>query len=353
MKKAIVWIGCAAAAGAGFMAAKLWPLQSEPPVVEDKPKVARAQTIRDAVINGDMRVLLSKARDKKELFQVEEDGSTLLHLAAENGQAHIAYVLMYYGIDPTLRRQDGKTAADLASDNETWLACQYGEDSKAQSQRALLAARQGNEAELIDALRNGADPNIVPTDDEPPMLIAAVKTCSPQTVRELLDAGADVSTLYEDRNVIFAAMQANRDDLIEILVNAGADPLFRAPNGSTPLHGAVWHRFPQVTKALVKYYKDFNVSFYGNPAQFPVTMAVLRGSYEPLKVMLEAGLNPNATFFLRQELPLIIATRLKREMIVELLLQYGADPRRKNRKGECALDIAQGKIAEMLKKAAK
>ena len=61
------------------------------------------------------------------------------------------------------------------------------------------------------------------------------------TARALLDAGADVDALSENDFAVrplHSAVAGNHDEVVAVLIDAGADVNSRQPQGWTPLHGA-------------------------------------------------------------------------------------------------------------------
>lgn len=355
MKKIVIGALCAASLVVGYGAARLVGSISEPAeaAVEKKAKSNRATNLREAVANGDMRTLLIK-KDEEDMMAVDEDGGTLLHLAAENGQADIAYVLMHYGLDPSASREDGKTAADLAQNADTWMACRYGIALKALSQNVRNAVKQRNEEEALKMLKEGADPNIKPDDKEERfMLFDAVESGSVKMVEALLQAGADIHAVHGDRSIVFASVWGDQPTMVPLLVNAGADPLFRANNWSTPLHAAAWFGKVEVFKELMPYYKDFNYSFCGRwGATYPAIIAIEMAKPAVVELLLKSGFNPNDSRF-NSETPLMRAAKRRRDSIIEMLLEYGEDPDKKDPSGKRAVDYAQNKGAEMLRNAKK
>ncbi|MFD5230303.1 ankyrin repeat domain-containing protein [Streptomyces qaidamensis] len=70
-------------------------------------------------------------------------------------------------------------------------------------------------------------------------LVEAVRRGDPDEVRALLDDGADPDTLAEGLPVLCLAVAAYDTSVAEALLEGGADPLRRLPDGSTPLTRAV------------------------------------------------------------------------------------------------------------------
>ena len=349
----VKWILCVLCAVFGFMAAQSGLFESEPAPSEEKVKQVKSHTIRDAVINGDMRVFLAKSRNKKELEKVDDDGSTLLHLAAQYGRANIAYVLMDMGLDPNARRKDGKKPSDIAEDNDTRLACLYGEDTHAQTLKALHAARNGDMEKLRVALQNGADPLLPTPDDGLPLFFATVENGNFVLVHEMMKMGADPNAMHNGYPVIFHAIWGKRVGVVNHLLRFGANPMLVGRKGMVALHAGMWTHNVDIIKLLLPHYDAFNYNVYTWPDGFPAMIAVDQGDYEAIKTMLEMGMNPNASHFVKEELLLTRAAIKGNEKIVRLLLDYGADPTMKNRAGKNALDVAKPNVIDMIRKAAK
>nr|XP_054763205.1 caskin-2-like [Lytechinus pictus] len=85
----------------------------------------------------------------------------------------------------------------------------------------------------------------------------------------------------------------------------------------------------------------------------PVHYAAWQGKLEPVRLLLQAGANPNE-MSLDSETPLHLASQYGSYSVVEALLQYDADPTAKNKQGKTPLDLAaefgKGSVAELLLK---
>ena len=81
----------------------------------------------------------------------------------------------------------------------------------------------------------------------------------------------------------------------------------------------------------------------------PLHLAVIDGNAEMVKVLLEAGADPNARDG-DSETPLHHAARSGNAEIVRLLLDAGADPDVKNKWGIAPRDIANSKTRDVFEK---
>ncbi len=132
----------------------------------------------------------------------------------------------------------------------------------------------------IDVRTGGFD------EERTPLMLAAKKGHS-TVVRCLLDAGAEINALDEEKHTALSlAAQHGREDAVQVLLEFGADM------GSSGLH--------------------------------PARIAVYQGHAEILELFLQQGISPNRPD--EEETSLIEdARRLKKEEIADLLLRYGAD----------------------------
>ena len=106
--------------------------------------------------------------------------------------------------------------------------------------------------ETADAfLRAGADVNAVNEQGAP--LVAAACAISPKMTQTVLAHGAKVDSVSENgmTPLMFCAISANSPESIQLLLQAGADPNYQAPNGWTALTVAQqYNRNPAVAQAL-------------------------------------------------------------------------------------------------------
>ena len=169
-----------------------------------------------------------------------------------------------------------------------------------------------------DLLDRGADPNsyrLFQADDPnsklPVLYGAAGESGHAGIVRLLLERGAEPN----DGESIFHAAEHDFEDILEILVEFGADVSARHPGwGNTPLY--------------------FLYSLRGAYASGP---SALRG----MRWLLEHGADPNVPSTDREETPLHHACRLGLGAdVISLLLSHGADPSISDSEGNTAYQLA-------------
>ena len=266
-------------------------------------------------------------------------GVTPLWLAAENGSAEITRLLLAAGADPGIALSSGETAV-------------------------MTAAQSGNADVVRQLLVAGADPNPAVTRGQTALMWAANRGYG-DVVKALLDHGADYSAhslvreqyvksekeqdssaLYKywieeggNTPLIFAARSGDLQS-VRHLVDAGADVNQLSAFGTSPLIMAVHGGNPEAIAYLLDHGAEVDSSASGHTALHD---AVLRGNLAAVRVLLEHGANVEAllekpTPVRRQSTdynfhdalvgatPLWLAARFGEAAIMQELLDHGADP---------------------------
>jgi len=170
-------------------------------------------------------------------------------------------------------------------------------------------------------------------------LMSAVTYRDRTTVKSLIDRGCNVNAETtrnkgERTALTFVAttkMQHEPDDIVDLLVAAGADVHHRSRDSEMqPLHFAVRDNCPLTTEALIRHGAMVNSKrlSFGTPLH----QAVLYGSIEAARVLLSNEAEVNAEYPLGSAhsrswdklTPLAIAAIQQRKDLVELLLEYRA-----------------------------
>ncbi|KAK3116222.1 hypothetical protein LTR53_003659 [Teratosphaeriaceae sp. CCFEE 6253] len=248
--------------------------------------------LRMAISNHDLdsvRLLLLFGADAN---GKDVDGFTPLHTATESLSFETAALLLKYGADPNLSagpHEESPFAASLCDDKAHF---------------AQLYLKHGADAD--GTMDNGDTPFI--------------KAMSPLTSMNLVE----LMLVYEaDPNIksshgetaLFRAINSKRLDLVNILLDHGADP--NLPGPKHMLWPAV-HR-PPILELLLNRGADLR------RAPGVLELATSINSLEAVNLLLKAGADPNAKkdgIFT----PLCTAIRDNRETLVDILLAAGADP---------------------------
>lgn len=259
------------------------------------------RAVRDGDINGAQEALASLSLS---LDIPDEKGRTPLMLACADGNEEITKILLTAGANPNARGLDGWTALKAAAWNRR-PACV----------KLLLSAG----ARLDDGKEQEANQNGT-------ALIAAASRNSEESVRLLLDAGADPE--LHDWNgstaLIWAAVSSN-EACARSLLEKGANPNTRsaAKRGETPLIAAATRGNAQIIKMLLK--AGARLEDTDSNGRTPLMAAVDGGSEETVRALLVAGANPSEKD--RTGIgPLCLAAENRHGAgIIAALLEHGAD----------------------------
>jgi len=235
--------------------------------------------------------------------------------------------------------------------------------------------------------------------EEPPVLFKLVEEGTPEAIKEAIRAGADVNARvdvdkvlvrppyrnfgkvlveapsWDDGAVLMWAAFCNENpEVIEVLLDAGAEVNARSNRGYTALMCAAWrNKNPEVFRVLLEAGADVNAR--DKTGMTPLILAAIRDdNLEVIRVFLEAGAHVNArTRYDRTALmsaaigsvPEVIHVLLEADAyvnaqdrngrtalmeaarsngyseVIELLLEAGADARAKDSSGKTAWDYVQ------------
>ena len=119
----------------------------------------------------------------------------------------------------------------------------------------LMNAVKSQDPETVrNVIRRGADVDELDAGGNPPLVMAAYQGRS-EIVRMLLDAGADVSAVDPEMKAtaLHAAAYAGNTDAAKLLIAAKIDIDRQGPrNGYTALHDAIWQNNIETARALVE-----------------------------------------------------------------------------------------------------
>jgi len=283
-------------------------------------------------------MLLAAGADAK---AANEYGATALYAAAGNDDPAMALKLLAAGANPNMGLGSGETPL-------------------------MLASREGHTATVHALLEAGADPNVQEKNGRQTALMWAIaEQHHPDVVKELVEHKADVNV--KARTGFTALMFAARGDLesTRILLNAGADPNATIPDwGGTALIIASTMGQTDVVEALLDKgadpnYKDGN-SFTAlhsavRDSDYGEDRAQREAALATVKVLLKHGADPNAR--IHQEKPTVRSTNeleyegatpiaLAAEVsdldAIKALVTGGGDPNIPTAKGTTPLILTSG-----------
>jgi ankyrin repeat protein len=236
-------------------------------------------------------------------------------------------------------------------------------------------AQENNNSELVQLfLKQGADPNAVNGQKETPVHVAARMDNHTATIRALLDDGARVNEGEEDGwTPLHFAVRFDHPDTVRLLLERGADPnaLARA-NGNETMLNTPPHVSPRglaalsdtppyvsplfldtarsekVTVAKMLLAAGARVNAQDRDGRSPLAIAVLAGRVELVRLLLRKGANTEARFRWANDpsdrkpaaTALMMAALRGHSEIVKLLLEAGAQASVQDGDGDSPLLLA-------------
>ncbi|KAJ6193299.1 ankyrin repeat-containing domain protein [Bipolaris maydis] len=256
-----------------------------------EPHVESAM-IRVAVHNQDVETVVLLLRYGADANGFDREGVTPLFAATRGQCIECAKVLLKHGADPNLSA---------------------GPDSES----PLSAAASQNYLDFVQLfLANGGDIGFVMENGSTALISAMNKTTSPKCVEVMLSAKGDPNAKNgEGTTPLFQAIQANRIDLMTVLLDHGANP--NLPGPKHPLWPSTYK--PKALQLLLQRGADHKKT----PGVMELASSLKK--LESIKILMEAGVSPNV----RKDnvyTPLCSAIRDNSPEIVTYLLEHGADP---------------------------
>ncbi len=205
----------------------------------------------------------------------------------------------------------------------------------------MLAALVGNTEAVRVLLEAGAKVNAASGDGKTALMYAA-GWADPETLRLLLDAQARVDMRSEDGwTALMLAAGRGSAASVELLIRAGADVNFRNRWGQTALIAAARSEEPEKVRLLLTYQADPNAADADGVTPLAVACA---GDAPPEMVrdLVMAGAQVNSAD-VDGVTPLMRAAERGNLAKVTFLLDRGAQPHARDRKGWTAADWARSR----------
>ncbi|KAB8349465.1 hypothetical protein FH972_023492 [Carpinus fangiana] len=270
------------------------------------------RALLDACVGGHLKIvdlLLHEGADPN----LSIEGRTPLYAAAKSGHVEIVMTLVSQGAIVDTPNNNGETALHAA--------CWTGESDVVE---VLLDAK----ASVNSATSSGSTP-----------IRAAAARGNVDIVVMLIQHGADIDQeTGAGRSALCEAADSNRFEMVQMLLEYGADPNKVPSLGRTPLQAASTHGNHELVKALLK--RGADVEQQGTLGVTPLYDAVDFQHSAVVKMLLDHGADANATCTGKYEVPLLAACATNNPVILQYLLDGGADYQQTSEKWGSVLELA-------------
>ncbi|HEY9010975.1 MAG TPA: ankyrin repeat domain-containing protein, partial [Devosia sp.] len=202
-------------------------------------------------------------------------------------------------------------------------------------QAMLIAAAEGSQEGMKAALAKGASPDAKDSYGYSPLLLSMTLQYFDNVVW-LLNNGANPrqnSTIWGN-NLIPAAVDANRLDMVKLLISKGLKP------AGYELNAAVEHGNREMFDTLIKAGAD--------PKSGSVFTCMQQGQPEMGKIFLDGGADPQPPAFGENRANVYWAVYYNQPVILKAMLDHGADPTYISAYGESPLSEAQEWHSDMV-----
>ncbi|MEC4176672.1 ankyrin repeat domain-containing protein [Adlercreutzia sp. R7] len=286
-----------------------------------------------AAESGYYRIVEDLIAHGADINQVTPKNCTALLNAAEEGHLSTVRCLLAHGADPSIANKAGGTPSSNAERYGHYSVAAFLENASRPGDLETLLARSS-------VLRDFAlmDDNIRQEAGLPPSLAKAIMLGDSQLVAKAIAAGANVNERDTYNNTIVTpiveAARQRSQEILDILLKAGADPNFAQANGETALGLAAQNSDYSIAATLLDAGADPNaITPVGPPMVVAANIAIM-------DLLMSHGANPNKPDA-DEDLP-IVGSIVCRDYEASYFLRLaGSDLQHKNLQGKTPLDIAR------------
>ncbi len=295
----------------------------------------------------------------------DEDGNTVLHIAAKIDDEELVTYFIFKGADPELKNHDGDTPLHVAIKNQSFRAAKalsavsstlFSRDSEGRTALDLGLLSDDSYYDLFITTKAGELRDI----EGQSIVHYFVRTKNLKGIRQCITKGIPISVKDDNGKTPLDVAFENLDDeeFVEIaaeLIMGGADEVAtdfayfqdamlarnvnsRFDDGQTPLHLAAIYGHNAIAKYLLENNADTGVQ--DSSGATPLHEAVRYGNVEIAKALLNSGANVNARDNLGKTPVMLILPKDKTADIYKLLISFRADLTQKDMFGDTVLHTA-------------
>lgn len=281
--------------------------------------------------------LLFNTKVDIEIYKKFVEKSNNVNAQNDEGQTPLMATLEYIKYTPTLADY---ARALLKKDMDVDVRDKKGNTALS------YACKAGNFAIAKLLIEKGADVNVADNEDNT-LLIQAAEGESIELVKLLVEKGANVNSKNKYGGTALSEAGGNNDfAMVKYLVEKGAELDVVDGYGRTPLIQAARRNNAETMKFLLERgAKKLDVVAMGG--RTALHYACYEQSPQNISLLLEKGANPNIQDDYGNT-PLHYSIYAKKEELVKPFLKANVDLTIKNKKGQTVLDIAKGKVLELL-----
>jgi ankyrin repeat protein len=284
---------------------------------------------------GGKGALVNAVQQKKHrvLEQLLEGGSradpqveaSMLRIASQNRDSESINLLLRHGADANGLDKEGFTPLMIVTQTSflegAKVLLRYRADPNVpgnpDGDSPLVVAASENKIELAQMfVQQGGDASLILDNGNTALVKATNSTVSTQVIEMLINSGGDADSKNgEGTTALFNAIQANRVDIMTVLLDHGANP--NLPGPKHPLWPSTYK--PKALQLLLSRGSD------SKKTPGVMELAASLKKIESIKILMRAGVSPNV----RKDgiyTPLCSAIRDNSADIVTFLLENGADP---------------------------
>ena len=274
----------------------------------------------------------------REVDETDDDGNTLLHLAADAGHSKVIAVAVESGASVTVTNRKGLTPYQLAQRRRKGKKHVSGFRCNSLRGGFYQACRKGDierlkvllceSASLSDKVGNG---------DTPLHLACGAGQAQVASIFIQLGADIDAEDWHIRRTPLHCACRSGDVATVRLLLEHGADVNVKKNDGVTPLYYACGSGDVDIVRLLVEHGADINVK--KNDGVTPLHYACVSGDVDTVRLLVELGADVNVKVD-RGNTPLHYACLYSHVDIVRLLVKHGADVNVKRDIGDTPLHYA-------------